>query len=231
MLADLTALFDAVPAGASHDAYRQAIQENNVLGKKTASTRLWAYKKLRELYALDPQLPIFFELRARWAAGPEGRPLLALLAALARDALLRASVEAITRAKLGAPVTRDDFRGAIVRARGDRFSESTMDAVVSHLLSSWTESGHLTGKKEKTRGRAIITPAATAYALALGYLAGSRGELLFSTLWTSVLDAPATVLHEHAREASRVGWLTYRGIGNIIDVSFPNLDRQSELAL
>jgi hypothetical protein len=231
MLADLEALLNAVPADAPHEAYRRAIQDDNVLGKKTASTRLWAYKKLRELYALDPQLAVFAELRARWSVSPDGRPLLALLAALARDALLRSSVDAITGARFGAQVTRDDFRRVVVSARGDRFSESTMQAVLSHLLSSWTESGHLSGKKEKVRSRAIDTPAVTAFALALGYLAGARGELLFSTLWTSVLDASPTVLHEHAREASRLGWLTYRGIGNIIDVSFPNLRPQSEFAL
>jgi hypothetical protein len=231
MLADLTTLLDAVPDNASHDAYRQAIQEDNALGKKTASTRLWAYKKLRELYALDPEVPVFSELRARWSAGAEGRPLLALLAALARDSLLRASVPVLTDSKPGTRVTRDDFRAAIVQARGGRFSEETIKAIVSHLYTSWAESGHLTGQRDRTRVAVAPTPAVTAYALALGYLIGRRGELLFSTLWTSVLDAPSAVLHEHAREASRLGWLTYRGIGNIIDVTFQHLDSQAELSL
>lgn len=231
MLADLTVLLTAVPADASHEAYRQAVQDDNILGKKTASTRLWAYKKLRELYALDPEVPVFAELRARWEAGTEGRPLLALLAAMARDALLRASASAITRSKPGESVTREDLQKAIIHARGERFSESTLEAIVSHLLSSWLEAGHLSGKKEKTRVRVAATPAATAYALALGYLVGARGELLFSTLWTSVLDTPTAVLHDQARDASRMGWLTYRGVGNIIDVTFPTLAVQSELAL
>jgi hypothetical protein len=231
MLPDLTTLLDAVPGDASHEAYRQAVQENNVLGKKTASTRLWAYKKLRELYALDPEVPVFSELRARWSAGLEGRPLLALLAALARDSLLRASVPAITESKPGMPVTRDDFRDAIVHVRGGRFSEETIKAIVSHLYTSWTESGHLTGQRDRTRVAVTPTPAVTTYALALGYLTGRRGELLFSTLWTLVLDAPSAVLHDHAREASRLGWLTYRGIGNIIDVTFPALDSRAELSL
>lgn len=230
MLADLTAVLAAVPTDAPHEEYRHAIQNDNVLGKKTASTRLWAYKKLRELYALDPSMPVFRELRARWEAGGDGRPLLALLAALARDSLLRASVPVLTAATPGALVPREAFRAAMVQARGDRFSDETIKAIVSHLYTSWTESGHLTGKRERTRAQVSPTTAATTYALALGYMTGARGELLFSTLWTSVLDAPASVLHEQAKEASRLGWLTYRGIGNIVDVSFPGLNVDPEIS-
>src|SRR4051812_19577919 len=67
MLADLRLLLAEVPETASHEAYEQAILSGNVLGKRTASTRLWAYKKLRELYALDPAVPIFAELRRYWS--------------------------------------------------------------------------------------------------------------------------------------------------------------------
>lgn len=230
MLADLTAVLAAVPSDAPHEHYRYAIQNDNVLGKKTASTRHWAYKKLRELYALDPSMPVFRELRARWEAGGDGRPLLALLAALARDSLLRASVPVLTAAKPGALVLREAFRASMVQARGDRFSDETIKAIVSHLYTSWTESGHLTGKRERARAQVSPTTAATTYALVLGYMTGSRGELLFSTLWTSVLDAPAAVLHDQAKEASRLGWLTYRGIGNIVDVSFPGMSVDAEIA-
>lgn len=231
MLADLSTLLDAVPVEASHESYRHAIQEENVLGKKTASTRLWAFKKLRELYALDPQVPVFSELRARWAASRDGRPLLALLGGLARDSLLRASVPVVTGAKPGTPVTREDFRSAIGRARGDRFSEETTKAVVSHLYTSWTESGHLMGQRERTRAAVVTTPAVTAYALALGYLAGARGVRLFQTIFTSVLDAPFAKLHEQAREGSRRGWLRYRGLEEIVEVDFPQLPEPSQPAL
>ena len=231
MLADITALLNGVASAASQGDYQRAIMEENVLGKGTAATRLWAWKKLRELYSLDPDVPLFRLFRRYWDVDAAARPLLALLAALGRDALLRASAKVIARSKPGEAVTRDEFHGAIVEERGDRFSKSTMDAVLSHLLSSWTESGHLAGRKDKVRVRASTTSAATAYALSLGYLTGARGELLFSTLWTSVLDAPPAVLHDHAREASRLGWLTYRGIGNIVDITFPDLAAQQELLL
>ena len=230
MLADLSHLLEAVPAEAPHEAYRQAVQDENVLGKKTSSTRLWAYKKLRELYALDPEVPVFWELRARWSAATEGRPLLAILAALARDSLLRASAPLLTESKPGMPVTRNDFRAAIAQARGDRFSEETIKAIVSHLYTSWTESGHLSGQRERTRVAVRPNPPVTAYALALGYLTGARGARLFQTLFTSVLDAPLATLHEQAREASRRGWLRYRGLEEIVEIDFPQLHEKTQTA-
>jgi hypothetical protein len=231
MLADLAMLLDAVPADAAHDAYREAILGGNVLGKKTASTRLWSWKKLRELYSLDLETPVFRLLRHYWAADRQGRPLLALLAALARDALLRASASVIAGSKPGETVSREQFDDAIIGERGQRFSPSTTDAILSHLLSSWTESGHLIGRKTKVRTGVAPTAAVTAYALSLGYLCGAKGELLFDTLWTSVLDASLAILHDQAREASRFGWLTYRGVGRIIDISFPGIEPQPELGV
>lgn len=230
MLADLSTLLDAVPADASHEEYRRAIQDENVLGKKTASTRLWAYKKLRELYALDPALPVFRALRLLWPADEAGRPVMALLAATARDALLRATIGAVASAKVGEEMTRDRLKSAIVAARGERFSATTMDAILSHLVTSWTESGHLTGRRTRVRAEPPVTPADVAYALFLGYLTGARGLLLFSTPWAGLLGMSEPRLHDLAREASRRGWLTYRGIGDVVDVTFERLLTPDDLA-
>src|SRR6266478_7205788 len=91
MLADLRQLLASTPTGASYEDYRLAIMEGNVLGKGTASTRLWAWKKLRELYGLDARLAVFRCFRQLWEAAAQGRPLLAILCACARDPLLRMS--------------------------------------------------------------------------------------------------------------------------------------------
>lgn len=230
MLADLTAVLEAVPATAGQESYRRAILDENALGKKTASTRLWAWKKLRELYTLDTEIPVFRLLRRFWDMDTDGRPLMALLMALTRDGLLRTSVPAISSSKLGEVVTREQVIELVVAERGDRFSKTTIDSVVGNLLSSWSQSGHLMGRTEKVRTVVNSTPAATTLALAFGYLAGARGEFLFSSLWTSVIDAPPSTLQDHARHASRLGWLTYRGSGNIIEVTFPDIATQHELA-
>jgi hypothetical protein len=228
MLADLEALFANLPNDADHAAYERAIREDNVLGKKTASTRLWAWKKLRELYALDGSVPVYKLLRTYWDRDTAGRPLLACLAALARDGLLRTTAPVITETKPGDQVTRELFKAAVVEERGDRFSETTMKSLTANVMSSWGQTGHITSGSERVRVRVSATTATTAYALALSYMTGARGEFLFSTLWARVLDAPPTVLHDHAREASRLGWLTYRGVGSILDITFPKLSFQPE---
>ena len=230
MVGDLSVLLDYVPADGDHEMYRRAILDENILGKKTASTRLWAYKKLRELYALDRELPVFRALRLLWDAAPGERPMLALLAATARDALLRLTMGTVAGIPVGTALTRDELQAAIIAVRGERFSVSTMEAILSHLITSWTESGHLAGRRTRVRAEPAVGPASTAYALFLGYLAGARGLLLFSTPWADVLGVPATRLHDFAREASRRGWLTYRGIGDVVDVTFERLLTPADLA-
>jgi hypothetical protein len=229
MVADLSELFMHVPVDSEHEAYRRAIQEENVLGKKTASTRLWAYTKLRELYGLDPRLPVFRALRLLWAADSEGRPLLALLAATARDSLLRSTMGAVIEIPVGQELTRERIQEAVVAARGDRFSATTMKSLLANVTSSWTQSGHLA-----PRGRIRTAPptgtSAVALALFLGYLTGARGLMLFATPWTALLGLPESRLQDMAREASRRGWLTYRGIGDVVDITFERLLTAADVA-
>ena len=89
MLRDLTELFEVVPPDAAREDYAAAIVEENALGKPTWVTRNVSRKYLTNLYGLDPGLPLFRVLRRLWDVDPAGRPLLALLCALARDSLLR----------------------------------------------------------------------------------------------------------------------------------------------
>ena len=72
MLPDLRQLLASTPADASYENYEAAIMEENVLGKGTASTRLWSWKKLRELYGLDPSLAVFRCFRELWDMAPPG---------------------------------------------------------------------------------------------------------------------------------------------------------------
>jgi hypothetical protein len=86
----------------------------------------------------------------------------------------------------------------------------------------------LKGKVSKVRQRVNPTPAATAYALYLGYLCGARGESLFHTEFSKVLDAPAADLMEKAEAASRRGWIVVKRLGNIVEVLFPNQITEEE---
>ncbi len=223
MLVDLRHLLDATTADSTYEGYRSAIMEENVLGKGTASTRLWSWKKLRELYGLDPRLAVFRCFRQLWDNDSQGRPLLAVLCACTRDPLLRMSASVILGATIDAVVTPLDFAKAIQEEAPDRFRETTLKSMGPNLYASWTQSGHLTGGKIRKRTHPVVTHEAVAYALVLGRLTGARGQLLFSTFWTAILDAPGEALFDLAAAASQRGWIDLRRAGSVVEVGFSKL--------
>jgi len=223
MLDELRAVLASCRPDARRDEYLAAIQEDNCLGKRTAATRKLSSQRLSELYALEPEVPLFRVMRRCWYADCDGQALLALLLALARDPLLRASAPPVLRMRPGEELARQQMTEALNRAVGSRLSESTLDKVVRNAASSWTQSGHLKGRGRKVRQSVTPTAATTAYALLLGHLTGKRGAALFETLWAQVLDAPAGELMHLAMDARRLGFLDMSQSGGVIDVAFSRL--------
>ena len=220
MLDELRAVLENCKPDAGRRDYLTAIHEDNCLGKRTASTRKLSSQRLSELYALDPEVLLFRVMRRCWYADRDGQALLALLLALARDPLLRASAPPLLRMRPGEELARQQLTDALRRVVGSRLSESTVDKVVRNVASSWTKSGHLTGRGRKVRQTVTPTAAATSFALLLGYLAGKRGQALFDSLWAQVLDAPAGELIHLAVDARRLGFLEMSHSGGVIDVAF-----------
>ena len=231
MLDELSHLLDAVPGNAVRADYADAVIAHNCLGKRTTATRKLSLQRLTELYALDPQVILFRVLRDLWGRSETSRPLLALLLALARDPLLRATATAVLRTPYGHEFARQSMKDALTDAVGDRLNAATLDKVVRNASSSWTQSGHFRGRGRKVRQRVEATPAATAFALLLGFAIGRRGRLLFETLWAAVLDTSPDDLVDVAVDAKRLGLLDLKQSGSMIDVSFPALftDKEREL--
>jgi hypothetical protein len=223
MVAELTALLDSSGASATYDDLRIAAVVGNAFQKSSAAGRAKTFRHLREFYAFNPAMPVFSALKALWSADREDQPMLAALCASSRDPLLRASAGYVLPMPLGATATKDGITAHLSNAFPERYSADVLSRIVRNMLSSWTQSGHLRGRNAKVRVRTTAGPAATAYALYLGYLAGGRGDALFDTMWTSILDRPLSTRHELAREASARGWITYRSAGGITDVEFPSL--------
>jgi hypothetical protein len=201
--------------------------EENVLGKQTVSGREWAFRQLRRFYALNPKSLLFRALRDLWDHDRASQPLLALLCALARDPVLRASAAVIVAAEPGEAVTSGDFEAAIEAKFPGAYKEITRRTTAQKVASSWDQSGHLYQEKpgSKIRTRVYSTPAATTYALMLGHLEGARGQALFKTLWTRVLDQPISQLMDLATSASQAGLLEFRSAGGIVEVTFHTLLR------
>lgn len=223
MLAELRALFSAVPASARFAEYRAAIVEDNALLKPSAATRRSTARHLAELYSLDRGVPVFRLLRTLWDQGDAGHPLLACLCASARDPLLRATAPAVLALPQGSAIAPADFARTVGEDLPGRYNPTTLGALSRNAASSWAQSGHLRGKLRKVRARAEATPASVAYALGLGYLTGVRGVLLFETFWIALLDAPPEAVDALAFEAGRRGWLQYRRIGQVVELGFAEL--------
>lgn len=181
MFAELSLVLEACPSEAKREVYAEAILAHNCLGKRTVSTRKWSGQCLRELYGLNPAIPLFRMLRRHWELDERGRPLLALLTALARDPLLRLTADPILRMQPGEELIRQQLIDTLRSGVKDRLKENTLSAVVRNVASSWTQSGHLFGRRKKIRQLVRPTPVVTAYTLLLGYLLGIRGKGLFKT--------------------------------------------------
>lgn len=224
MLAELQAVLAAAPGAADRAAYAAAIVEGNCLEKPTASTRRLSNQRLGELYALDPFVVVFRVLRGLWDIDPKARPLLAMLAALARDPLFMASAAPVLSQPAGMEIQRALIRAALRKLVGGRMNDDTLDKVVRNVSSSWTQAGHLTGRTFKHRQRVSAPPSAVAFALWLGNAAGFRGDELLTSGWIASLDCTATSARTLALEAKRLGLIDLRTAGDVVEFELGRLD-------
>ena len=223
MLEELSLLLEELPPDSPSCTYRSAIIERNVLGKSTRSTRLKTAKYLVELFALDPKSSVFRLLRFFWSHEQSGKATLAFLAACARDTLLRESTPLVLQSSQGEPVNSTQIAEHIRERYPERFRPTTLKSTAQNLASSWTQAGYLSGKVAKRRSRPIVTPVVASYALVLGYLLGLRGKLLLDSSWTQFLDRSTVEVTHLVLEASKQGWLRYKAVGSVVEITFPGL--------
>lgn len=231
MLADLTTLLNAAPQEAKREVFNRLVVEENVLGKRTASNRWLTARHLADLYALDPGIAVFRLLRVFWNADAKARPMLALLCAQARDALLRLSTAKVLATKPGEALTSEDFVNFFNHELPGRFSESMTLSLAQNVAASWAQAGFFKGKVTKVRTRPQVTPGTAAYALALGYLCGLRGQLLLESFWARLLDINRDQVAALAQEAAKRSWLDFKGTGNVYEINFRQFLTQKEIQL
>lgn len=230
MLEELGALLSYVDRSDAGKAdYLRAIDDENCLGKRSGKTRTLTYRHLVALYSLDESLALFRTLLYFWKRDQAGQPLLALLCTYARDAIFRSSAPFVLKYPEGTTITRVALEEHIENIEPGRFSQATLKSTAQNINSTWTKSGHLTGRARKIRVRAVPTPGSVSYALLLGYLTGVRGYTLFQTEYAKLLDCSFEKAVELAEEASRKGWIVFKRVGDIIEVLFPNLLNQQEM--
>ncbi len=224
----------------SRDDYVHAVLDDNVLGKDTAAARRTSLQRLTELHAVDPAVAIFRVLRRLWEDDRDGRPLLTLLSALARDPLLRATAVVVLPMPIGSELTRTSLVDVLTNAATQdaaqhdsvaaptRFNPAVLDKVARNAASSWAQSGHLEGRVRKLRRRVQPTPASAAFALWLGTREGLAGEYILRTLWAAALDVTPDELFDLALAAKQRGLVRAVSGGGVREIDVTGLDPVKE---
>lgn len=222
MLQDLGILLDAMAGPMTRDACRAAIVEQNLFAKTTLNNRVHAAKRMAQLYGLDDSICLFRNFRRLWSSDPASRPTLAVLLALARDGLLRASSGGVLEAPIGAVVDPASIASAVDRHSAGRMGAATIRHTVGNILHSWEAAGYLSSSTPRVRVRAsAVGPGSVAFALFLGWLEGARGENLFRTSWTLVLDRTVPECVDLASTAAKRGMLEFLNAGGVMELRFP----------
>ncbi len=216
MLAELTAFLQE--AQGSSASASELVIDHNVLGKSTNSARKIALARLNGLYAIAKLTPISAAQFALWRDDVEGRPLLALLTALARDPLLRDSATAVLPAAQGTPIRWPDIAASLEGQYPDRFSPTTLKSQAQNCASTWTQSGHLRGHINKVRAIARPTPAVAAFAALLATVCGFGGPALLESPWLDVLDLPPGERLSLLRQAEAQGFVRIRTAGDMLEI-------------
>lgn len=196
----------------------ELIVEHNVLGKQTQSARKIALTRLNGLYAVASPVPITAVMASLWWLDADGRPLLALLTALARDPLLRDSAAAVQPAPQGTPIRWPNIAAAFEAQYPERLSPKMLKSLSQNCASTWTQSGHLRGTVNKLRSVARPTPAVAAFAALIATVCGYGGPALLHSPWLDVLDVAPGERLSLLRQAEAQGFVRVRTAGDMLEI-------------
>lgn len=224
MFEELSQVLETVPADARRFDYATAIIDGNCLSKPTRATRRLTNQRLGELYGLEATVPLFRVLRRLWDFEDKGRPLLALLAAIARDPLLAATCPSVVFLPVSVEFQRGLMKTALLTVVGDRLNDSTLEKVCRNAASTWTQSGHLEGRTFKKRQLIEPSPVTVAFAIYLANAAGFHGNEIFSCAWLRLLDCDPSRGRDLAVEAKRLSLLDLRMAGDVVEINLSRLD-------
>lgn len=218
MLEELTLLLEHTPPDAKWPDYKREIIDGNCLGKPTAATRQSSAQRLRELYGLDKNMPLFAKMAIFWRQDAASRPLLSLLLALARDPLLRATAKSIMMLPENSEFSREAMRANVAHETGERFSDAILGKVIRNAASSWTQSGHLEGRTLKKRKRVVPSAYAVTFALWLAVSSGFSPKQSLTSAWVRILDCDPFRAIDIAGEAKRIGLLDLKQAGDVLEL-------------
>ena len=221
MINELKLLFEVTDPSSSYQDYEQAIINQNVLQKATQNSRKLTLRHLKNLYGLSSEIKIFNAFRKWWDISEDSQPVLALQLAVARDPLLRGSVDVILQHSEGQTVERSEIENYLARDDPDRFSPASVASFARNISGTWSQAGYLNGRRIKTRTQAKISFVNTAYALLLAQCQDLSGQRMFTSQWCKLLDQEQESLYHLAYTASLKGLISFKHASDVIEVTFP----------
>ncbi len=231
MFREMRALVQTMSIAATKEDFAKTIVEENVLEKRTQSSRASSLRHLTELYGLDTSRALF---RVLWQLGHsdlDSLPQLCLICAYARDPQLRYSFELIRTLRPGEVLARDTMEQHLERGFPGRFSPAMKKSLAQNVNTTWTFGGHLAGKARKTRQVPQPLPSSAAYAMFVGYLTGLRGEQLLDSAFAALVAPSRSQLLAALRLASAKGLLSLKNAAEIVEFDFSSLLTPEELGL
>ncbi|MFC3034462.1 hypothetical protein ACFOEE_18300 [Pseudoalteromonas fenneropenaei] len=223
---ELKLLFSVHGANATKEQYEHAIVDGNILHKPTTNSRKLTYRHLLDLYSLDSSVVIFRQFRGYWALDEKAQDVLALQLAIARDPLLRASSEVILGLDLGERLTRESMEAFLAKDDPTRFSPASLKSFAQNINGTWTQAGYLVGRSKKLRDEPRLSYVNVAFALYLAHCHGLSGQRMFDSYWCKLLSDNKQVLLDLAHRASLHGLIRFKQVSEIIEVTFPQEQRQ-----
>lgn len=223
MVDEFASLLAVVSPESDAQRYRHAVIDENALHKATASNREKTFKLLRRLYALNPSICLFRELRRLYRFAADDSRLLIGLLAMAREPILRECLDSVLTVPIGQSLGRQHFEDWIRSHAPGQYSESMYRSFSHNLYGSFYQLGYLGESvgKARSRVRPKVGIASATYAAFLDWLHGMSGVSLLQGRYSRTL---ALGTEEHIAllaAAGRQGLLKAAYSGGVLDLNFP----------
>ena len=232
---ELEEVLQAATPDTTHHEYRRLILEENAAHKGSASMRTWVWKRLKLRYVLDPQVEEFrtFFLSMRSALDPADRGLIAMLMMARTDRLFRE----VTREVLAPlfsepgqlidkPGLRDEVASRAASA-GLEWSDSSINGVTSHILSSLKDFGVLAGSTTKRTLHLRPGSQVAVFAARLGRLEGLSDRKVLESQWFQLLGLSLPAVVDLMYMATQEGGLQFRFQADVAEIQLPPVEAAS----
>ena len=233
MLPELSALLAVAPSDADAQTYRRLAVEEDALHKASAANRLKTFNKLKLLYALNPDIPIFREFRRLAGLFPSELPALAGALAFAREPMLRACADMVLGTPVSAPLSRANFEAWVRDHAIGRYSQTMYRSFSHNLYASFFQIGYLgeAVAKCRLRRRLDARPASVAYLAFLDWLTGLNGLSLLQGSFSRTLELAKADHLALLTDAGQLGLMRVANSGGVLHLDFTSWLKAGEARL